>query len=76
MLKGLDHLLHEEKLRQLGLFSLEKFQGDFSVYRYLKRGYREDGATRLFLVVPGARTRGNRYKLEQVIPLEHKEMLF
>lgn len=46
MIKGLKHLLSEEKLRDLGLFSLEKIRlrGDcISVYKHIKHGSQDDG---------------------------------
>ena len=63
MTRGLEHLSYEDRLRELGLFSLEKRRiwADRSV---LTGGYKKDGH-RLFSRVCCDRTRGNCFKLEE-----------
>lgn len=60
MLKGLEQLFCEERLRALGLFSLEKSCGDLiNVYTYLMGTCKEDI---LLSLVCSARTRSNGHK--------------
>jgi len=61
MIRGLKHLSCEERLREVGVFSLEKrrFWADLIVaFQYLKGAYKSEGEW-LFMRVDSDRTRGN-----------------
>ena len=65
MIRGLDHLPCEDRLRELGLFRLEKrrFRGDLiAAIQYLKGTYWKVGEE-LFIKARRDRIRGNDFKL-------------
>ncbi|PKU42767.1 hypothetical protein llap_6932 [Limosa lapponica baueri] len=67
MIRGLEHLSYEDRLRELGLFSLEKrrFWGDLIVaFQYQKGAYRKDGEG-LLIRECSDRTPGKNFKLEE-----------
>jgi len=78
MIRGLEHLSQEERLRELGLFSLEKrrLQGDLTAaFRYLNGAYKKDGDN-LFSNACCNRTRSNGFKLKEGRLRPGKEDLF
>ena len=67
MIKGLELLSYSERLRELGLFSLEKrrLQGDLTVaFQFLKGAYKQEGK-RLLMRMDSDRTKGNGFNLRQ-----------
>ncbi|KFQ23661.1 hypothetical protein N331_04690, partial [Merops nubicus] len=66
-IRGLGQLSYEDRLRELGLFSLEKrrLQGHLiTTFQYLKEAYRK-ASEGLFTRVCRDKTRGNGFKLEK-----------
>ncbi|KFM01112.1 hypothetical protein AS27_11518, partial [Aptenodytes forsteri] len=66
MIRGMEHLSYEERLRELGLFSLERrrLRGDLlAASQYLQEAYKKDGA-KLFSRACCDRTRKNGFKLK------------
>ena len=67
MIGGLEHFPYKDRLRELGLFSLEKrrLQGEIiTAFQDLKGAYKQEGS-QLFERVDNSRTRGNGFKLKK-----------
>jgi len=63
MIRGLEHLPCKDRLRELGLFRLEKrrLQGDLTAaFQSTKGAYKHEGS-QLFTRVDNSRTRGNGF---------------
>ena len=67
MLQGMKHLSYEDRLRELGLFSLEKrrLHEDLrAAFQYLKGGCKKEGG-RIFSRVCCSKTKRNGFKLKE-----------
>jgi len=67
IIKGLEHLCYEERLKELGLFNLEKrrLRGNLrAACQYLNGAYKKD-ADKLFSRACSDRTRGNGFQLKE-----------
>ena len=67
MIKGLENLPHEERLKELRLFPLETGklrEGLIMVFQYSKGSYKEEEGA-LFKRSHTEKTQGSRYKLHQ-----------
>ena len=68
MIRGLETKPYEERLEELGMFSLEKRRqrGDMiALFKYLK-GYHTKEGQDLLLIIPECRTHNNGFKLQEV----------
>jgi len=67
MIRGLEHLSYKERLKELGLFSLEKrrLQADLTeAFQCIKGAYRKDGDRR-FSRASNDRTMDNGFKVKE-----------
>ncbi|GAB0184267.1 triadin [Grus japonensis] len=67
LIRGMEHLSYEDRLRELGSFSLEKrglWRDLIAAFEYLKGAYRKAGEG-LFIRECSDRTRGNGFKLKE-----------
>jgi len=67
MIRGLQHLCFEERLRELGLLSLEKrrlLEHLFAAFQYVKGVYKKNRES-LFTRASRDRTSGNGFKLKE-----------
>jgi len=76
MIQGMEHLPFKDRLRELGLFSLDKAPRRPETFQYLKGNYKKEG-DRLFSKVCCDRIRSDGFKLnERRFRLDKKEKVF
>ncbi|PKU48080.1 hypothetical protein llap_1637 [Limosa lapponica baueri] len=65
MIRGLEHLSHEDRLRELGCSAWKRFRGDLiAAFEYLKGAYRRDGEG-LFMKKWSNMMKSNGFKLKE-----------
>ena len=67
MIRGLEHLPYEDRLRELGFFSLEKrrLQGDLTAdFQYLKGDYKKERNQLFTQLVVSDRTKGKQFEAQ------------
>jgi len=68
MIQGMEHISNEDRLRELGLFSLEKrrLQENLrAAFQYLKEGYKKE-EDKLFSRVCCEKAKGNVFKMREI----------
>lgn len=82
MIKGLGHLCSEERLREQGLFRVQKTQLAWDLIKCgkISEGRVQKDRSRLSSEVPSDRTRSNRHNTSgtthetQAVPSEHRKL--
>lgn len=64
MVRGLEHLVYEESLREMYVFSLEKRRGWRNVVTVFQCLNKRENSARFLLVLCSSRKRGNALKLQ------------
>jgi len=67
IISGLEHFSYEDRLKELGLFSLEKirlWEAVIMAFQDLKGDYKQEG-NQLFMQVDSEKTRGEGFKLKE-----------
>jgi len=66
VIRGLEYLSYEDRLREFGLFSLEKrrLRGGPAAFQHMEGAYKKDGV-RFYTKSCSDKTRGNSFKLRE-----------
>ena len=67
MIRGLEHFSYDDRLKELGLFNLEKrrLQGDLlTAFQYLEEVYKQEG-NQVFVWIDSGKKRENGFKIKE-----------